>query len=443
MLNMNSNYIIKFKLLLTLICCTIPLHGMKQEPKRLKVDKIELVRQKGLRWYLMSRIYKDDQPIFVEHIVDKIMNHAKPTLIKKEKEKLLSLFASFFIPTHVFDSSHPIIFSSDSQKLVTLHLDGIVIWDLKTNEGIKYGLRGRPVYSSDRKKVAILSKGRDVQIGNSLQDFYTNFSETVPIISLEFSPDNKLLACGLYDNSVVVRDLEANSRTVFGQSYPPIGPGIYTHPIWSLVFSPDGTQLASTSKCGLLLWNIKDATSRMLLEGQDIIDSNVAYVLAVRPQTKQLISGSFDGTLRFWDLETGQCMQCFQSLNEADSLKNVININSIVFTSDGMQMIVGSAQGLTLWDLRTGTTTVLTASGSIDLGRVIVSPDDNYLATMNYNGICKVRDMRGFNKFSKKVENKEFTMEEFTLFKKSVTSALSLTDKQDLKIQKMMESCVE
>jgi WD40 repeat protein len=422
---------------------------MEQEPKRLKIDKVELVRQKGLRWYLMSRIYKDDKPIFDEPVVDKIMYYAKPTLIKGKKEKLLSLFASFFIPTHDFDSSYPIIFSSDSQKLITLHLDGIVIWDLNTSEGIRYGLRGRPVYSSDRKKIALLSKGRDVQIGNSLQDFYTNFSEMIPISSIDFSPDNKLIACGLCDNSIVVRDLETNSRTVFGDSYPPLGPGIYTHPIWSLRFIADGTQLASTSKSGLLLWNIKDATSHTLLESQDIIGSSAAHILAVRPQTKQLgkqlVSGSFDGTLRFWDLETGQCMQRFQGLNEADSLKNVININSIVFTSDGMQMIVGSAQELTLWNLRTGITTILNASGTFDqggIGNVIISPDDNYVATVSGNGNCKVRDMRGFNKFSKKVGNKAFTMEEFTLFEKFATSALSLDDNQSLKIQEIMESYV-
>ncbi len=448
---MNSNYIIKFKLLLTLIGCTISLHGMEQEPKRLKIDKVELVRQKGLSWYLVSRIYKDDKPIFDEYAADKIMDYAKPTLIKEEKEKLLSLFATFFIPTHDFDSSYPIIFSSDSQKLITIFkiYDGIVIWDLKTNEGVRSGLRGRVVYSSDRKKIALVSRGCDVQIGNSLQDFYTNFSETTPITSIEFSPDNTLIACGLCDNSIVVRDLETNSRTVFGDSYPPLGPGIYTHPIWSLRFIADGTQLATTSKSGLLLWNIKDATSHTLLESQDIIGSNAAHVLAVRPQTeqleKQLVSGSFDGTLRFWDLETGQCIQRFQGLNEADSLKNVININSIVFTSDGMQMIVGSAQELTLWDLRTGITTILNASGTFDqggIGNVIVSPDDNYVATVSGNGISIVRDMRSFNKFSKKVENKAFTMEEFTLFKKFATSALSLDDNQSLKIQEIMESYV-
>ena len=91
---MLNNHI--FKIILTLICCTIPLHGMEQESKRLKLDKVELVRQKGLSWYLVSRIYKDDHPIFDEPVVDKIMYYAKPTLIKEEKEKLLSLFVTFF-----------------------------------------------------------------------------------------------------------------------------------------------------------------------------------------------------------------------------------------------------------------------------------------------------------------------------------------------------------
>ena len=78
------------------------------------------------------------------------------------------------IPTNIFDSSHPIIFSSDSQKLIILTDDGIVTWDLETKESIiRYEVKAADVvYSSDRKKIALLSfERRNIKIGNSLDDF--------------------------------------------------------------------------------------------------------------------------------------------------------------------------------------------------------------------------------------------------------------------------------
>jgi len=77
---------------------------------------------------------------------------------------------------------------------------------------------------------------------------------TSRVLALAFSPDGKILAAGYQDAGLVLWDVPGNQRLII--------PNIYKHnedpdvyPIYSLAFSPDGNQLASTSD-EIIIWDM-------------------------------------------------------------------------------------------------------------------------------------------------------------------------------------------
>ncbi len=70
----------------------------------------------------------------------------------------------------------------------------------------------------------------------------------------------------------------------------------------SLAFSPDGRMLASASQTVVQLWGVPDGTERITLEGH----TGVVKTIAFNHDGSLLASGGQDGTVRLWDVMTGQ-----------------------------------------------------------------------------------------------------------------------------------------
>ena len=73
----------------------------------------------------------------------------------------------------------------------------------------------------------------------------------------------------------------------------------HTDGVWSVVFSPDGKTLASTSRdTTICLWDVQTGTKLKALKGH----ARLVYTAVFSPDGKTLASGSSDGTLLLWDL---------------------------------------------------------------------------------------------------------------------------------------------
>lgn len=71
----------------------------------------------------------------------------------------------------------------------------------------------------------------------------------------------------------------------------------------SVAISPDGNILAvGYAPYDIILWNVRTGERCALLEGH----SNWVVALAFSADSRQLISGSGDGTARIWDIQTGK-----------------------------------------------------------------------------------------------------------------------------------------
>ena len=156
----------------------------------------------------------------------------------------------------------------------------------------------------------------------------------------------------------------------------------------SLAFSPDGTLLASDSRCGSIqIWDAATGSRLRTLTGH----SQWIGCLSFSPDSHTLVSTSDDRTIRVWDAITGEEDQVFDGHGDtAIYLRFFPNGGRFVTLHDddsgGVLRLwqLGLDQEVAQWKPSTGT--FLTAAA--------ISPDGNLLATGDYHGDLKVWRMQ-------------------------------------------------
>jgi WD40 repeat protein len=231
-----------------------------------------------------------------------------------------------------------------------------------------------------------------------------------------FSPDSRLLASGGHDQTIKVWDPAASPEplTIFpvsstGVVFSPDGTRLasasgyvegnswkavvkvwdaqtgrellslkgHTDVISSVVFSPDGKSLASASRDKTVkVWDLPSGRLRFSLDVPTDIVQSVAY----SPDGARLAAGgSFDGTVWVWDPATGRRLRTYRG-EEA-------NILGLAFSPDGRRLasagplpIFPKGGAVTVRDVTTEQT-LLTIKGSAPVQRVAFSPGGDYLAS--------------------------------------------------------------
>ncbi len=155
------------------------------------------------------------------------------------------------------------------------------------------------------------------------------------LVPFAFSPDGRSLAAVSRDGTICLCD------PATGKEVRRLGPhrGI----IKALVFSPDGTRLASGSwdDPTIRVWDVAGDKPPLALPGH----SNAIRSLAFSLDGKTLASVSHDKTLRLWDLGTGK--ELHQGKHEA--------YLAVAFSPDGKVLADSRYDGsIYLWDTATG-----------------------------------------------------------------------------------------
>lgn len=153
-----------------------------------------------------------------------------------------------------------------------------------------------------------------------------------------FTPDGQMLATGGDDRKILFWDL-MNRQVAIALSLDDTA----AH---SLILSRDGQTLVTGSYRKIKVWQgriIKDAQPLYNLTGH----SHIVSSLAISADGKFLVSGSWDQTIKIWQLDTGKLIRTLKGHRD--------KVYAIALSPDEQIIASGSAdQTIKLWHLETG-----------------------------------------------------------------------------------------
>jgi WD40 repeat protein len=266
--------------------------------------------------------------------------------------------------------------SPDGKRLASGSRDWTVkVWDTATGQET-WTLQGHagPVYSvafsPDGKRLA--SGGRDLKVWDAATGHQTLTlkGHSGLVSSVAFSPDGKRLASGTGDQhqgEVKVWDAATGQETLTLKGD--------TGGVTDVAFSPDGKLLAGATWGSVMVWDaatgqetltLNRQFSRILSDEEGMCSNNS---VAFSPDGKRLASGSYDGSIKVWDAQTGRETLTLKERGGARQFGK-----SVAFSPDGRRLAGDSV----LLDAQTGEALIALPQLGCD-SHVIFSPDGNLL----------------------------------------------------------------
>ncbi len=232
--------------------------------------------------------------------------------------------------------SSAVAFSNDGKRLLVGGYDGrATLLALKGDQSLKSldisdGAISTVAFSLDDQWIALGAyrgglkliqldgrKTRTLKLLDTERDIFT----------ARFHPEGHLLALGGYFNSVYLVEIK------------PSGPGAIEKLTGTgcrgcrdLAFSPEGQLLALALPGGAELWNIEQRQRLSLFDSHDRPVSAVAFT----SDGQTLLTGSWDGTVRVWDVESGNERAAYDW--------EVGSIYTLAIAPDDMTAAVGGAR---------------------------------------------------------------------------------------------------
>ena len=317
-------------------------------------------------------------------------NSKLPTLKLSERYKAIS------------KSITALTFSEDNTRLISLDkLDKITHWDVAT--GKRLANRSRKVNFYD--VVTVSQDGNTFATGNQQGKIYLWDSATggqlasfrghaqlweslksilgwtdqppqgEEVRALAFSSDGKMLASGSKDKTVQLWDTEKHSKhaTLKG------------HKEWitAVAFSNDGETVASGDAGKVIkLWDVLTGRERATLRGHKSTINALTFTPDNAPlYSGCLASGSADGTIRFWNPNTGQELLTFTT-GHTESVK------AVAFSENGTTLASAAFNGtVEVWNLKTAQELTTFTKAESDLtAAVAFSQDAKHFAIRGGSG---------------------------------------------------------
>ncbi len=156
----------------------------------------------------------------------------------------------------------------------------------------------------------------------------------------------------------------------------------HTDYVNSVVFSPDGTRIASASDDGSVrLWDAATGAQLSSLDHPDYVND-----VAFSPDGKLLVSGNDDGIVRVWTAATGKLVQ--------EMTGHEYHVAGVTFSPDGTLIASASDDNtIRLWDAATGEALAVLEGHSDYVNSVVFSPDGTLIASASADDTVRLWDV--------------------------------------------------
>jgi WD40 repeat protein len=198
---------------------------------------------------------------------------------------------------------------------------------------------GRTVVSANFNEILI----HDLNTGKVCNTLLRHSDQ---IISIDISPDGKVIASGGRDKAVKLWNLNTGELIKLL--------AFRADPIHSVAFSPDGKILATGGSTKYKNKGQEDKTTTIYLwntHNGELIDTLSGHTLRINylifsPDSRILVSESNDGAVKVWNLQTQQLLY---TILEESGISN-----GIAISPDSKSLFCLRLKGISIWNLSTG-----------------------------------------------------------------------------------------
>lgn len=268
------------------------------------------------------------------------------------------------------ESINDLAFSSDGSMIAASNGFDINFWNVETGDLVDsitgyYEVVGEALFIPDRDLLVSVDRGVRIWDLNTLK-LQKTLPSTESVKCIQLSPDGNTLACGNYDNLVLLFDVNTwlNKYTLKG----------HVDGISSVAFSPDGNTLVSSSWDNTMrLWNLHTGKYMSTLKG----DTSEPEYVTFTPNGQKVVSLD-EGKIRIWNINAGILEKTIDT--EEDE------VYSFVCSPDGRMIVSSVGKKILFWDIDSGE---LKKSIPVEtwVNSLAYSPDGKTIACAGYNTV--------------------------------------------------------